>query len=210
MLERKEFLDDESILGVWKITETTEELLNLLPEYLKPDGIDMLKKIKSESRTAEWLSIRIMLHSILDEEKKVEYNESGAPYLTDNSYHISISHTKNYAVIILHPTKKVGIDIETLSSRVEKVAYKFISNKEKIDPEKKATHQLLHWSAKETLFKVMDETEIDFKEHLYIEPFKPLKKGVIKAVEYKSGKDRNFLISYEVHSDYVLTWTIEK
>ncbi|MFA6702894.1 MAG: 4'-phosphopantetheinyl transferase superfamily protein [Dysgonamonadaceae bacterium] len=210
MLERKEFLDNKSILGVWKITETTEELYNLLPEYLKSEGSAMLKKIKSEARTAEWLAVRIMLHNILNKEKKVEYNESGAPYLTDNSYYISISHTKNYAVLLLHHTKKVGIDIETRSSRVEKVAYKFISDKEQIDPKKKATHQLLHWSAKETLFKVMEETEIDFKKHLYIEPFIPLEKGVITAVEFKSGKDRNFLIYYEVHPDYVLTWTTEK
>ena len=209
MLVRKDLIEDNGILGVWNITETKEELFELLPENLKAEGASIIKKIKSEARITEWMSVRIMLNNILEEEKTVKYTKEGAPYLTDNSYRISITHTKNYAAILLHPTKRTGIDIETRSARIEKVAYKFISDNEKIDMRNKSVHQLLHWSAKETMFKVMDESEIDFKKHLFIEPFIPSDKGIITATEFKSGKDNKFQIYYEVHSEFVLTWTIE-
>jgi hypothetical protein len=69
-------------------------------------------------------------------------------------------------------------------------------------------HQLLHWSAKESLFKLMEEDGIHFKRHLHIHPFTPAPKGVMTATETKTEKNRTFGVRYEVHPDYVLTWVI--
>jgi hypothetical protein len=66
----------------------------------------------------------------------------------------------------------------------------------------------LHWSAKETLFKRLNLREVDFKEHLFLHPFTPCDKGSITATESKTGDMRRFTIHYEIHDDYVLTWTI--
>ncbi|NLX66339.1 MAG: 4'-phosphopantetheinyl transferase superfamily protein, partial [Bacteroidales bacterium] len=130
----------------------------------------------------------------------------GKPYLEDGSYYISISHTKDYAAIYLHKTQPVGIDIEIRSERVNKVAHKFVGDDEYIDPSQTTVHQLLHWSAKESLFKLMEESEIHFKHHLHIHPFTPSTKGIITATETKTQFNHTFTIDYEVYPDHVLTW----
>lgn len=205
MLIRKEHIDG-GLLGIWKMDESHEELLLLFPEYMRSNAIEYVKEIRSERRTIEWLSIRILLFMLLGEEKTILNRGDGKPYLKDSNYHISISHTKGYATVFLHETAPVGIDIEIRSERVKKVADKFISDKEYIDTSQKTVHQLLHWSAKESLFKLMEENEIDFKHHLHIHPFTPAANGIITASETKTDRNRTFNIHYEVHSDYVLTW----
>lgn len=208
MLIRREHIDSGGLLGIWKMNESREELLMLFPEHMRSDAVDHVKDIRSERRTIEWLSTRILLFRLLDEEKTILNHADGKPFLEDGSHHISISHTKDYAAVLLHDTHPVGIDIEFRSERVKKVAEKFIADEEYIDPSQKTVHQLLHWSAKESLFKLMEENEIHFKYHLYIHPFTPVSKGIITATETKTDRNRTFNIHYEVHPDYVLTWVI--
>ena len=208
MLIRREHTDSGGLLGIWKMDESRERLLLLLPEYMRSNAVEHVKTIRSERRTIEWLSIRILLFMLLDEEKTILNRADGKPYLEDGTYHISISHTKDYAAIYLHETHPVGIDIEIRSERVKKVAEKFIADEEYIDPSQKTVHQLLHWSAKESLFKLMEENEIHFKHHLHIHPFTPTLQGIMTATETKTNLNRTFNIHYEVHPDYVLTWVI--
>ncbi|HBG56830.1 4'-phosphopantetheinyl transferase family protein [Proteiniphilum sp. UBA1028] len=208
MLIRKEHTENGGLLGIWKMEEDREELLQLFPFHLRSEAITYLHDIRSESRSIEWLSTRVMLMELLGKEQIILNREDGSPYLVDGKTNISISHTKDYATILLHESYAVGIDIETRSERVIKISAKFISDEEYIDPEQKIVHQLLHWSAKESLFKLMNEQGIDFRQHLYIHPFTPASKGIMKATETKTKENRSFCLHYEVHPDYVLTWTV--
>jgi hypothetical protein len=52
----------------------------------------------------------------------------------------------------------------------------------------------------------MEEEAVDFIEHLRIVPFQPKESGVFEAYEYRSGRDRKFLLHYDTHPDYVLTY----
>lgn len=207
MLIRKEHIDG-GLLGIWKMEESREELFLLFPEHALHNAIEYVKKMRSERRITEWLSTRILLFRLLGEEKTILNRVDGKPFLEDSNVEISISHTKDYVTIFLHDTSPVGIDIEIRSERVRKVADKFISDKEYIDPSQETVHQLLHWSAKESMFKLMEENEIDFKDHLHIHPFIPASNGVITATESKTTSNRTFSIHYEVHPEYVLTWVV--
>jgi len=209
MLIRNQHIDENCILGIWEITESKEELLALYPKNLQQKAAKHITKMKSEKRIIEWLSVRLMLSILLNEEKMVYHKSDGKPYLMDNSYNISISHTNKYAAILLHRFKKIGIDIEEISERVHKVASKFISEDEFIDESQKSIHRLLHWSAKETLFKLMDVNEIDFKQHLHLDKFIPAEQGIITASETKTNEKKRFNIFYEVYPTYVLTWSIQ-
>ncbi len=210
MLQRKEFFDDGAILGVWSITESVAELIDLLPENQRPCAQEYIAGIKSEHRAVEWLATRTLLFELVGEEKTIAKNSDGKPYLTDNSYNISISHTKNkFVAIILHKQHVVGVDIEVISDRVKKISERFISEKEFVDETQPTIHQLLHWSAKEVIFKIMNENEINFKEHLFISRFFPQKKGIMAAQEFKTEKHQSFQIYYEVHFDFVLTWAVD-
>lgn len=206
MLIRKEHIQNGALLGVWEIAESRDELLRLYPETLRQKAETDVAKIRSERRAREWLCTRIMLSLLLDEEKTICHHPNGRPYFRDESYQISISHTTRHAAVLLHPTLHTGIDIEARSERVKKVAHKFISEKEFVDGTQKTVHQLLHWSAKETLFKLIREEGVDFRQHLFIEPFTPQVSGIMTAHESKTPACHTFQIRYEVHPEYVLTW----
>lgn len=204
---RKEHMHSGALLGIWKMTETRNELLTFFPAALRGEANRHLEKIRSERRSIEWLSTRIMLIQLLGEEKIIQNREDGSPFLEDGGHFISISHTRDYAAMLLHPDVPVGIDIEMRTERISRIANKFIAANEFIDPEQKTVHQLLYWSAKESLFKLIGLRGIDFREHLHIAPFTPDVSGVMQATETRSAASRSYTIHYEIHPSYVLTWT---
>lgn len=209
MLIRKDYSVNGSLMGIWKMDENIEELLELFPPTIRSEAVNYIKSVRSKRRIREWLSTRIMLFELLGEVKIIQNREDGKPYLEDRSYHISISHTRNHAAILLNKSFPVGIDIEIKSDRVEKLAHKFVSESEYIDPEQKILHQLLHWSVKECMFKLINEMGIDFRKHLLIHRFIPALNGIITATEFKTKENRTYSLNYEVHPEYVLTWVTD-
>lgn len=162
-------------------------------------------------RRLEWLAVRVLLFTLLGEERDIAYRPSGKPYLADGSYALSISHTKGYAAVVLgEPDSEVGIDIEQYGERVRKVAHKFMRPDEQALAYEgnEAWSLLLHWSAKETMFKCLNASEVDFKEHLQVFPFIPRREGTFDACEYRTDRRQMFHISYQITSDFVLTWSV--
>lgn len=209
MLIRKEYIDKDCMLGIWKIAETQDELLSMLSKTNQEHALKYLSSIKSNQRGLEWLSSRLLLQLLTNDDKTVQYTKQGQPLLADNSYQISISHSKDYAVVLLHKYKKVGVDIENYSHRILKIEKRFITEEEYIDPNNRTLHLILHWCAKETLYKLMNSTSIIFNKHLHIHPFEIGDKGLIVANETFTEKGTTFEIYYEVNSDYVLTWGLK-
>ncbi len=68
---------------------------------------------------------------------------------------------------------------------------------------------LLHWSAKEALFKLMGVEEVDFIRHLRIFPFSLSEEGEFEACEYRTGRQERYRVRYVTHPDFVLTWIIK-
>ncbi len=218
---------DETVRwGVWKMDETLDELLALLPrtEWYREHAATRFRTLH---RQMEWLSVRALLYRMLGEEKEIAYLPSGKPYLSDGTFHISISHTKGYVAVILRmaggkgvpgdasAAGEVGIDIEQYGSRIHKVAHKFMRDDE-VAPAYQGDNTwglLLHWSAKEVMFKCMDAEGVDFREHMYIEPFTLQEpenalsyvQGAFRAEEYKTGRRTQFCIRYLIRPDFVLT-----
>ena len=102
------------------------------------------------------------------------------------------------------------LGIEYYSGRVRKVAHKFMREDEKKSLFKgtETWSLLLHWSAKETMFKCMDTSDVDFRKHLHILPFTVEEQGVFSAVEYRTAEKRNFRIHYYLFPDFVLTLSL--
>ena len=145
--------------GVWKMDETLDELLSMLPQ--QETYLEGLQRFSAEHRRLEWLSVRVLLFTLLGEEKEVAYYPSGKPYLADKSASISISHTRGYvSVIIGEAGKEVGIDIEQYGERVHKVAHKYMRTDEPLSSYQGTDTWalLLHWSAKEVMFKMYEYT----------------------------------------------------
>lgn len=198
--------DVDSLWGVWQMGESHEELCALLPPAMVAEAES---RFLAPHRRREWLSVRALLRELAGGDCEILYQPSGKPYLSDASTFISISHTRGYVAVILGQ-KPVGIDIEQYGPRVHKVASRFMRADESAMPfEGDDTWSLLlHWSAKETMFKCLDSEAVDFQEHLRIFPFTPVRQGVFHAREYKTASRRTFFIHYLLHPDFVLTWQV--
>lgn len=201
-----ERIEDTVRWGVWKMDESVEELLALLP--IREPYEEGLGRFTALHRKLEWLSVRVLLYQLLGKTVEIAYEPSGKPYLVDHSHFISISHTKGYVAVILSTVSEVGIDIEQYGPRIHKVAHKFMRDDEVVTPynDDSTWSLLLHWSAKEVMFKCMDAAEVDFREHLRIEPFHLQEQGVLTAHEYRTELRQHFQISYLLYPDFVLTW----
>ena len=67
---------------------------------------------------------------------------------------------------------------------------------------------LLHWSAKETLYKRLGVDEVDFCQHLRLSPFVLSGKGSLQACELRTPENRHFDVRYLFENDFVLTWSV--
>ncbi len=83
MLIRKEFVDKNGVMGIWKITETREELFNMLSLTNQAKAQQYLSNIKSNRRVLEWLSSRLLLQLLTDDDKTIEHTDQGQPFLSD-------------------------------------------------------------------------------------------------------------------------------
>lgn len=193
-------------VGVWKVDETIEQLRSMFHQFsIYEEGFE---RFKAEKRKQEWLAVRVLLKELLGEEKKIVYLPSGKPCLEDGSACISFSHTPGYVAVAIHPSAEVGVDIEQYGTRVQRLASRFVREDELVSVASgdEIYALLLHWSAKETMFKLMEEEAVDFLDHLRIFPFTLQESGVMEAQEYRSPNEQKFLIHYDTHPDYVLTF----
>src|SRR5665647_892196 len=150
----KHYLNEFSILGVWKIEEDLAALLDLVE--LDNDEKKKYKGFSSNSRKLEFLSVRALLAELLGKDARIIYNKNNKPFLKDGSRFISISHSYKLTAILLSTNEKVGIDLEHMSTNIGRIAFKFINRREKItkEQENRRYHLYLHWCAKEALYRL--------------------------------------------------------
>ena len=208
MLYQKKKLANGAALGVWKIEENEEELLTFF-EQKRQEYATEIARFGYPARKLEFLSVRLLLKELTGNENSVVYDSNRYPSLVGNEFKISVSHTTGYASVIVHPSVNVGVDIEQKRDKIVRLKHKFLGQDEleNIDKENELEHLLLHWSAKETMFKMMGETDVDFISHLHISPFTPAQEGTIYGKETKSAGRRNFILDYQIDNDFVLVWS---
>jgi phosphopantetheinyl transferase len=203
----KHYLNEFSILGVWKIEEDLNTLLDLA--LLDNDEKKKYKGFSSNSRKLEFLSVRALLSELIGREAKIVYNKNNKPFLKDGSRFISISHSHKLTAILLSTNEKVGIDLEYMSSNIAALAFKFINRKEKITKEKEERryHLYVHWCAKEALYKICDKEGISIRNSITIEPFIVKESGEIKGQVHTNKINETFDLYYSKYDNYAIVWT---
>ncbi|MCD7916791.1 MAG: 4'-phosphopantetheinyl transferase superfamily protein [Tannerellaceae bacterium] len=196
----------DPVWGVWKLNETIEELCRMLRHKSWYEAF--LAGTSPDKRKKEWLACRVLLRELVGEEWRVDYRSTGAPYLPESPLQVSFSHTKGYVAVIVGKTP-VAIDIEFQSQRILKIRSKFMHPDEEaaLDSSHETEHLLLHWCAKETLFKLIGREEVDFRDHLHILPFPYHPSGHFSARETRTPEQNKFRISYISTPDFVLTYS---
>lgn len=191
MLVSIENIADDVLLGLWKM----EDEPSLKVREKEQKAVRELVAAMLQYKTSIGESSRT------DDAVEIGHEESGKPILKD--WHISISHTKGYAAVLLSKNHEVGIDIEYVSERVKRIADRFLRPDEQAE---NTIDLLLHWCAKEAVYKLYSEQDLTFQQ--------------MKIVDLQSESDffhvesemNNGIVSvtkvfYLVHQDYVLTYT---
>ncbi|MDR0371000.1 MAG: 4'-phosphopantetheinyl transferase superfamily protein [Prevotellaceae bacterium] len=202
--------DDARIL-IWKITESEDELYQQLKNE---EEKRQFSSLNSEKRRKEFLGVRIALQTLLGREIQIGYTHEGKPYLPDGSYRISISHSREWIAVMVHPVLEVGIDIEIQKQTVLRVYKKFLHETEiarfagEQDEEKRRIRFQLIWGAKEALYKIVGHDWVDFSAGFQTLPFDLQPEGTLNVIDSKKG--RIFALKYFQDKHYCLVFCLAK
>lgn len=186
-------------IALWRMTESEEELL-ILSGIAINERDKLFGECKSNARRREKLTVRILLNLLFDSNVKLSHNADGQPFLS-NGYSISISHTKGYAVAIVSQGERVAVDIEYISERALKIKDMFLRADEKADT---LISALIHWCAKETVYKLYSEQHLQFMEIKIKGSDNIGKSGVVKAENIRNNEDVK--VNYRITDGFVLTY----
>ncbi len=200
-----------SSYAVWEITETAGELESMIK--LRPAEKDIYQSFLIESRKKQWLAYRVLIRSMLSpEEFPVEYDDSGKPYLAGAKIHISVTHSGDLAGVIISSEGLVGIDLEEIRGRIEKVRERFLSPEELGGVGSDLNHAVLTtaWCAKEALYKLFGKRGLDFRKNIRLDLQDISESGEFKAEIRHEGKSYRFILHYRTIGNYRLVYVTSK
>ncbi|MCB0735137.1 MAG: 4'-phosphopantetheinyl transferase superfamily protein [Flavobacteriales bacterium] len=159
------FQDGDAEIALWKINESVEDLRS----FLLPDEITV--DIQHPDRLKQWMACRCAVQELVGSGVQITKDEYGKPHLSNGQW-VSISHTESYAAAIIGP-KPVGIDIERITNRIERIAHRFIHPAEAQrlaeEASAKLRDQYIIWCAKEAAYKLYGKKAVDFRDDIRIE-----------------------------------------
>lgn len=205
----RKIIDEHTLYAIWKISESIEELRSAI--RLREVEETLYHSFVAESRKKQWLAYRLLIRELLKpDEFPVEYDASGKPFLAGSDFHISVTHTDDLAAVIISRHARVGIDIEKIKPRIEKVREKFLNPVESasIGKEKGLEQLTLAWCAKEALYKLYGQRNLDFRENITVDI--PTEAGMKFTAEIRfSGKRDQYQLHSELIGSYILVYLLD-
>lgn len=200
-------IDADTEFALWKIEENTDELYARL--QLDDGEKAFVEQLRHGKRFLHWLATRVLLRTMLrtDEFIDCKIDIHGKPYLVNLPYHISLSHSFDYAAVMISKRGPVGIDIEQMQQKVERIAPRFLNKTElaSIPKDKDYVNSLYAcWCAKEAIYKCNGEKEVSFRDNISLQAFSYGQEGSIQARLNKGEKDLNYTVQYLQYQDYMV------
>jgi len=197
-------------LGVWHIEE---------PESFFLEQVPLQREITHPNKRLQHLAGRYLLKELYPDfpYELIRIADTRKPFLENEAYHFSISHCGKYAAVIVSTDHRVGVDVELISAKVEKVKHKFLSEteqellKEVIDaPYTMFSEKLLTaaWSIKESLYKWQGSSEVDFKKHLHILQMKITENEGIADCKIAMKDDINLSLHLLFFNNNCVSWVL--
>lgn len=152
-------INESTKMAVWHIAE---------PEDFFTASVPVQREIRHWHKRLQHLAGRLLLKEMHPEfpVELIQVADTRKPFLADEPFHFSISHCGDYAAAIVSRTYRVGVDLESLNTKIEQIAYKFTSETEiqKMQRSESAIQNLtLCWSIKESVFKWWGRGQVDFR-----------------------------------------------
>lgn len=180
-------VNSQTILKIWKITESYEELVK--PLSLTDKSLLRAEDMKSEIHQCGFLSVRHLLRAFGYTDHDLYYDDLGRPYLKDGK-HISITHSFNYSAVIIG-NDPIGVDVEKQRAKIEHIQQKFIDYENLyLEPNSKDYVRKLTviWCIKESLYKLFRTPGLSFKNHTLVIPFILEDATTVSWIDYKHKK----------------------
>ena len=189
---------------VWEINESINDLESRL--VLSEDSLKLLNQKQSEIHKVQFLAVRHLIKYLSINPQNLKYDSLGKPFF-ENNFKISISHSGVYAAVIVSDTA-VGIDIEGINDRILKIKSKYLETELNYPLELNTETSLVYWNIKESVFKAVDKTGIDFKENILVPPL-DMKKNVVKSWYIDDDKIYSFDTHFKISKKYTLAYVIK-
>ncbi|MDB5008576.1 MAG: psf 2 [Mucilaginibacter sp.] len=198
-------VDDDTEFAIWRIEEEAEELYSQL--QLDEQEKAYYEKLRIGKRNLHWLGTRVLLRKMLRTAEYIDckIDSHGKPYLVNLPYHISLSHSFDYAAVMISK-EPVGIDIEQVKEKVERIAHKFMRKEELefISSKTKINQLYVCWCVKEAVYKCYGQKEVSFLENIFLEPFDFEGHGCVNAHLTKGTININYSVGYLQYEDYMI------
>ena len=203
-------INEVTKLAVWHITEDEDFFLPV---------VTVSNNIRHPHKRLQHLAGRYLL-AVLFEDFPLELiriADTRKPFLPGDPYHFSISHCGDYAAAIVSRKNRVGVDIETVSLKIEKIIHKFLPETEQEmifgmseNKEMEFVRPLLTlaWSIKETLFKWYGDAGVDFIDHLKIESIVAKDNMYIAHCIFNKEEPVQLKVNGLFFNDNFLTWVV--
>ena len=188
-------------MGVWHITETEDFFLQQVP---------LQKEITHWHKRLQHLAGRYLLKELYPDFplELIKIADTRKPFLEDEAYHFSISHCGDYAAVVVSKEYRVGVDVELITDKVEKIIHKFLSKQEKKLLQADAVNKTatLLWSVKESVYKWKGSGGVDFIKHINIKSIEEKQdEGVVHCM---FNKEIPLQIHYLYFNNNFLTWVL--
>lgn len=198
-------------LGVWHITEPESYFLHKVP---------LQRAITHPHKRLQHLAGRYLLKALYPgfPYEMIKIADTRKPFLENEAYHFSISHCGDYAAVMVSTAYRVGVDIEMVTSKVEKIIHKFLSAFEQNmledmpgnDNEQRKIFLTAAWSIKESLYKWYGDGEVDFIEHLHIEKIVSDTTGGLACCRLLKQKEIELAVQFIFFNGNVLSWVMSE
>lgn len=204
-------LDTQTKFAIWKIEESEEELLTKL--QLNEAEQKKLQALGKGKRTLHWLATRVLLRYLLSTNEYISCpsDENGKPYLPDYPYKISLTHSYDYAGVMLSTKGECGMDLEIVKDKVLRIKNKFLKTEELafITDDQEINQLYACWCAKEAVYKLQGKKGVSFLHDMTIRPFNFKAQGIM-TLDLHTGNDRQtYQVYYEKFQEYMLGYVVE-
>ena len=199
-------VDADTEFALWRIEEEADTLYRQL--QLNDHEKAYVEQLANGKRHLHWLGTRVLLRAMLDTSEYIDckIDSHGKPYLVNLPYHISLSHSFDYAAVMISKSRPVGIDIEQIKQKVERIAPRFLRAEElaAIDSKNKIAHLYVCWCAKEAVYKCYGQKAVSFLDDIALQPFNLGVDGSLNVNLHKNEINLNYKVNYMQYEDYML------
>jgi phosphopantetheinyl transferase len=199
-----EHINDFAKIAIWHIAEEKNFFLERVPAQ---------REITHPHKQLQHLAGRYLLQHLYPDfpYHLIEIADTRKPFLPNEKYHFSISHCGDYAAVIVSKDHRVGIDIELVTTKVEKVKHKFLNDAEisGVKSQMLDIKQLtLLWCCKEAVFKWYGSGGVDFKDDIHLQASSlDADEGIINC-EFVKEEKVSLQIQYKYFDGMCLAWVI--